>query len=576
MVGLPSLIWSSVLTATEPAQAYFVTTARAWELALGAALALAAPSLRQLPPAVAALLGWSGLAAIVASGLFYSVTMSWPGRAALLPTLGAAAVIVSGCAARGRRAAHVPGTRPLVWIGGLSYSLYLWHWPMIVTARELGGDPSPLIGLAIVVLSFVPAWLTHHLVENPLRHSSVLSRTPRLALGFGGSFTLLGVAAGLALVGPAVNAARHEPATVDVLGAAALGDDPSTYGGADHVELIVPEPLAASQDVPDAYAEGCQSAAGSSEVTSCHYGDRAGEVTIALVGDSKALQWISAIDRVADARSWRVVTFTKSGCAFTDAVILLKGRPYNDCAAWMDAVHARLLADPPDIVITSQVRGLALNDPHDVSAGESRAAMVAGLHQRWSALASTGVRVVVLRDNPGPPGDVAPVYECVAEHLDDLQACAFDRHTGSSGAGDAQAEAAEGVPGISLVDLTDYVCPAGECLPVIGNVLVYRQGSHLTKTYVDTLASRLDAALTPSSRHWRPSLSAVHAVAFLEGVPHVRPTRQEISDGARRSHSDRCGGDDPRGARPVLAGHRRPRVAAGGDARTPACRGARG
>src|SRR5690606_9919936 len=113
------------------------------------------------------------------------------------------------------------------------------------------------------------------------------------------------------------------------------------------------------------------------------------------------------------------------------------------------------------------------------------------LAERWRELQSLGTQVVVLLDNP-TPGDAAPVYDCVATNRDDLGACTFNRAEGiaSSGAPTLQAAAAE-VEGVVVLDLTDHICPQERCFPVIGNVLVYRQGSHLTNTYAMSLVPQL-------------------------------------------------------------------------------------
>ena len=90
---LCSFAWSVVATARSPEQAYFVTTTRIWELGIGAGVALAARRLARLPRPAAVGLGWAGLLAIVASGVWFTSSTMWPGYAAALPTLGTAAVI---------------------------------------------------------------------------------------------------------------------------------------------------------------------------------------------------------------------------------------------------------------------------------------------------------------------------------------------------------------------------------------------------------------------------------------------------------------------------------------------------
>jgi hypothetical protein len=119
--------------------------------------------------------------------------------------------------------------------------------------------------------------------------------------------------------------------------------------------------------------------------------------------------------------------------------------------------------------------------------------MVDDLQHTWSELEAAGKEVIVLLDNPSPTLDV---MECVAEHPTDLTSCAFQRNDAQEiGGVAAQRPALEQTPGVGSVDLGEYICPGGTCPAVIGNVLVYRRGSHLTATYVESLTPRLDQAL---------------------------------------------------------------------------------
>jgi len=112
-----------------------------------------------------------------------------------------------------------------------------------------------------------------------------------------------------------------------------------------------------------------------------------------------------------------------------------------------------------------------------------------------------GTHVVVLLDNPVPIMPMAywlRVYDCVADHRDDLPACSFDRDEGvRRSAAEELARAARGLPGVDVIDLTDYFCVADTCPPVIGNVLIYRSGSHITNTYIKSLATPLERVLVP-------------------------------------------------------------------------------
>ncbi|TDD98819.1 acyltransferase family protein, partial [Jiangella asiatica] len=195
VIAVPSLAWSVHLTATSPGQAYFVSTTRAWELAIGAALALAATRLARLPHRSATVAAWAGLGAIAVAALTYDATTAFPGHTALLPTLGAAAVIAAGTTTHRTSPGALLGTAPMRFIGGLSYSLYLWHWPLLMAATAGWGGLSTAQGLLVVTASIVPAWLTHRLVEAPIHHARALATHPARAFAVGALATAVALTA---------------------------------------------------------------------------------------------------------------------------------------------------------------------------------------------------------------------------------------------------------------------------------------------------------------------------------------------------------------------------------------------
>src|SRR5262245_278485 len=493
VIGLPSLAWSIYQTVHEPARAFFITTTRMWELAVGAAVAIGASQLARMPRVVAVVLGWAGLAAIAAAGLFYSVRTPWPGDAALLPVLGSAAVIAAGTAAGRAGPIMLLGTRPFLWVGALSYSLYLWHWPLIIIATYHWGGLSLKRGLLVAAISVIPAYLTYRLIENPFRYSAVLSRSPRRALAVGAIATVIGVLAGTMVV-RALPTARAPSGPS--LGAAVLESRSGDNGApVDTVDGITPDPLRATEDVPELYAGRCQVNDASSEPKICEFGNPDGRTTVALVGDSKIAQWVPAFQLLAVANDWKIITVTKSKCAFSAAPISLDGEEFQTCTDWNRNALAVLTGpDKPDYVVTSQGRGYAMTPAGDSSPTAGVDAMVTGLHASWTALTDAGVKVIVLADSPGPGMNV---YECVSENIDHLTRCTYGRAKGVARSAQPTQEAAvAGMPEVKLVDLTRWICPTPQCAPVIGNVLIYRQGSHITATYVKTLAPRLGKELT--------------------------------------------------------------------------------
>ncbi|KGM13252.1 acyltransferase family protein [Cellulomonas bogoriensis] len=486
LVAVPSFAWSVHLTATDPSAAFFVTTTRLWELAVGALVAIGATVWHRVPGRAASALGWLGLAAILGSAVGFGAQSAWPGHAALVPTLGTAAVIIAG-ASGVQGAGRLLAVRPMVRLGALSYSLYLWHWPMLVLVEAWRGGLGTRGALVVVAASFVPAALSLRFVENPIRFSTTFERSTRLTLSAGANLTLVGVLAGVALV--LAVPSSSPTAARDTLGARAVaGADPEALWRTDRSDVVVPDPTEATEDLPRTYLDDCQAGLEAVEVATCRYGVPGADVTVALVGDSKALQWQPALDRVARDHGWQLVTYTKSDCTLTAPYGSQEDLAEASCTEWNDRVVEDLVRAGPDVVLVS---GRARYP----GGAEDPVEALAGLWaQRWQELIDSGIEVVALADNAHPGFEV---YECVAQHPDELSACSFDRASQQHrSGGPAQRRAAE-LTDSPLVDMNDLVCPGSRCPAVIGDVLVYRQGSHLTRTFVESADGALAARLVP-------------------------------------------------------------------------------
>jgi peptidoglycan/LPS O-acetylase OafA/YrhL len=501
-IAVPSLAYSVWHTITVPAHAYFATTTRVWELGVGAALAIWAVDQHPHRVRFGGVLGWVGLAVVVGTAFLLPDTAGWPGAWALLPTLGTAAVILSGWGEGSQGPGRLLGLRPLVWVGGLSYSLYLWHWPLRVFADELW--PGGTARAWAVLLSVVPAYLGYRLVERPVHHTPRLARSTRRSLTLGAALSLVGVLAGIPLItAPAVF--QTKPPTgalppLEQLGAGTLGETPSADPAAYAVDdwgWLTPDPERAGEDRPSADVDRCQVDERTSTPVRCEFGVKDGPLTIALVGDSKALQWLPALERAAPGQGWRIITYGKSSCAFAAGRTELSRAHYQSCDDWNEAVIRQLVADPPDLVVTSTQADAALRGDK-----VSRSALVDYLARRWKGLQRAGVPVAVIGDNPGSPSDLD---SCMARNPRHLTRCAFDRETALANTGlDAQRAAALKAPGVELIDLTPWICPVERCPVAIGHVVIHRAGDHITATYAATLgpqiARQLEAVMTRERR----------------------------------------------------------------------------
>jgi peptidoglycan/LPS O-acetylase OafA/YrhL len=501
-----SFLWSVHYTAVEPEKAYFVTTTRLWELAVGGLVAVAGPGLaRVVSPKVAVVVGWLGLGVVVATIVLLPESMPFPGSVAALPVLGTAAVIAVGPIAGRRGPVAVLSPVPMQQIGKLSYSLYLWHWPVLVIASALlldrPGHLDPVVGVVVVTLSVIPAWLSFRLVEEPVRqHRGSPGAVRAWSLKVGAVCTAVSLCAGLGVV--ALSAAWQRESVVSpaqATGAQALAPDPvgSAAGRAvDDPGPFTPSAATVRDDVPSSYADGCHVQDNPSPVAvGCTYGDPDGSFTLAVVGDSHAAQWVPTLQAVAERRGWRLLVFTKSSCPLADVTVAHGKdlRPYTGCDGWNKDVLAALARERPDAVVTSSASYRVNEGEGVLGEEESRARMVDGLRTSWRALEELGAVVVPVADTPRPGFDMA---ECVSANEGNLTTCAPARSDALAASGPEVAAAAEGQPGVQLVDLNDFICPDTRCAPVIGHVLVYRDEHHITATYARSLADTMESRLS--------------------------------------------------------------------------------
>jgi len=299
-------------------------------------------------------------------------------------------------------------------------------------------------------------------------------------------------AAALSLPGVAPWATTEPPP----LGAAAIAAAPTTdWAAVEAVDFITPAPSAASFDAPEASSNGCHKrpASGSSPVV-CSAGPDE-RPTIMVAGDSKATQWTPVIGAIANEAGWRSATLVMSGCTLVDANLHLGDDAYADCNEWGPQALEQILAHPPDLLLVSGGRLNAYlgDDP----ASRSFDVLVEGYARVWQQVIDVGVPVIVLLDNP-PPG--FQVQDCVRDNVDHLAACGFSFGNLERSGTPALLAAADLVSGVRVIDLNDWICPGREwCPPVIGNVLVYREGSHLTRTYVMTMKPMLADALAEAT-----------------------------------------------------------------------------
>ena len=493
-IVLVSFYFSVTVTGTDAPWAYFSLGTRAWELAIGGLVAVGASQLARLPGPVALAGGCLALVAMLAADFVLNGQTPYPGSAAALPVVAAAVLIACGCAAA-RGVGVLLGTRPLQFAGRMSYSWYLWHWPMLIIFPMILGHA---LGwperLAVVAASLGAAVITFKLIENPAR--SLRLPNPQW---FAGGLVLSGTAVLAAVVvianlppllgtgrdATVVRASVATPAVTREMKAAIIAGLNTTAAPRN----LTPQPAQAHGDLPSSSYDGCHASLFAITQGPCVYGDRTGKYTVVLFGDSHMQQWQPAFTQAGRYAHWRVVNWTKSGCAPQDITEFdpQLNRIYTGCAAWRARTLRRIAALNPTVVVLAGADFEALN----VGAAGYANGAVATVR---TLQRTTTAKIVYLEDTPYPDYSVP---DCVAAHLDDVKACNLPMSRAYSRPAVHQAinQALRKLGGVTLVNPADWICADRACPAVVGNLLVFRDTSHLSVEFSEWLTPMITSLL---------------------------------------------------------------------------------
>ena len=481
VVTIASFVWCLHLTGVDQPYAFFATTSRAWQLGVGAVLAALLP-LVALGRRARVWLGLVGALGYVVALFTLSEAgigdVSYPGYLALLPTFAAAALLAAGTGETPTLMGRALSVRPLTFVGDLSYSWYLWHWPVLVLAPLVLGSDSAAIRTGAVVLSFGLAWLSYVALEQPLRTAPWLARNVRRSFAMGALCIGLAIASTVPLANMAapqtVLGMDGKPVVLRPSLAAATGDAValSAFGCALDYEQTVPDP------------------------SRCVFGATDGAKTVVLVGDSHAGAFFPALDEAAKREGWRLVALTKNACPVADVTKfdLARRAVFTECDDFRRWMVDYVATTKPDLVVvvsawtpTARVIDRATGEKLPVSSTPEQ--LQQGLRSVVSGFSAAGVPTLVVEDLARAA--TSPV-DCLATY-GRVDACLvrFER-TG-------EPEAVDGIADVSLFDLKEGLCDATTCLPVVGDVLVYRDTNHMTKTYALTLTDRVAAELSAVS-----------------------------------------------------------------------------
>ncbi len=479
------------LTPSSPQMAFYMMPLRAWQFAVGALAWLyfntsatsAAP--RQQHPIAGAsdYIGWLGLTLIFIAAFWFDKDGSYPGWRAMVPTVGAVAVIAAGVCPGRKGVFRSLDCRPLQLIGRISYSWYLWHWPVLILGGTVFANGGPIYRAILVGLSLIFAVLSYQGIESPIRHQVRWVSRPGFTVI--GSLVLMVVSTLLCL----------------------------NWSNASIAWAYIPSQqryAAAHGDSPILYVLGCDDWFHSDTVNICSFGDKHAIHTAVLMGDSIGAQWFPAVAKVFGRPHWRLLVITKSACPMVDEPIFYPqiGRIYTECGTWRSNALTQISAMHPDIVMLGTVQTAQYN----------RAQWIKGTTRVLSKISSTTGHVYLFRGTPHLPFDgpnclaMQSWQSWLLSFRGNCIAPAFDQH------GDDIYQwlqlASKSFDNVSTLDLSEAICPHEQCAAERNGVIVYRDSQHLTASFVeslsDQLAQKIDAQLakrlSTSSQTTRPTL----------------------------------------------------------------------
>jgi len=457
-------------TKYEPLLGFYMMPSRGWQFASGALVFLLRDGIsvpRTIPAPAQRIAGVAGVAMMVAAATLLDPTMKYPGLYALLPSFGAA-LFLSACPAASPVNAFF-STRPMVWLGDRSYSLYLWHWPILMFGEAYSLTDSAAGLIALVGAAMLMADLSYRFVELPFWKGRYSDATPIATVAT--SAVVATIAIG---VGWAVTASVFGPVRV-----------------ADHADNYNPR-----LDMPKFYAPqfGCDSWYESAEVVACANGPEAERIVV-LFGDSIGVQWEPLISQVFRHPEWQLTILTKSGCAIVDETYYYDrvGGDYEICTQWRERAVEFIKDKKPDVLFVGS------SAHYELSARQ----WVEGSTRIFDELAGESGDIVVLPATPmlsfnGP--------SCVSEprrysaRLEDSRRECEERQVDVRGdeVADYLREAASAFENVDVLHLNDLVCPGGRCAAQTPDgMTVYRDSRHLTTRCVRAQADEFRQRLRP-------------------------------------------------------------------------------
>ncbi len=417
---------------------------------------------------------WLGLGAILVAAFTFTSQTAYPGSLVAIPVVGAGLVIAGGVAAPRYGVESLLRLPPCGWLGNLSYSLYLWHWPILIIAAESRGKTSLSFAqnVPFLALALLASVVSYALVENPIRHAAYPRRWVPLALGVG---LIALTATVVSVVVPSVPAVNTTSLSKDKVTPGSDGEIARLVRSSDQITRLpadlTPTLLNAGSDFgwPPA---SCMTVLVPQR---CVFGDPFGSHTMVLYGDSHALMWFQSLDEIAIHAHWRLIDLGHDYCMankYPTGSTNTSNPILSFCSRWQSQAIRRIRQIDPDLVIVTQEYQPGFGeDPYTAQQWEK------ALKETLEEIAGPQTKLVVLGNIPiidaSPP-------DCPAEHPTQVQLCSGSPSSNQKyNVAEQRAVTAEGG---RYITVTPWFC-AERCSAVIGRYQVYTDKLHVTGTY---------------------------------------------------------------------------------------------
>lgn len=481
-----SFWWAVADTTHSQDSAYFSTFSRAWQLTGPAILGLWVSKIR-LPATARASLSWLGIGMLITCPFLFDGARQFPGPEALWPVIGVCLILASGHSGLAWGGDRLLATRFFQRFGDISYSLYLWHWPILIFALTLTerSRPTPLIVAYVLALSILMGYIGKTFFEDGLARWKAL-KPSWVALPLAAALGTSAFVAGPSLVSWSDDRARQE-----LIDYRLNGNDPNHPGAVAIIENLhdfhgdpIPSRGNARGDIPWHYLAHqdmkCVQRFSSTSLLECEDGTPQGDRPLVVVtGGSHAGQWSGVIEALAEEYDWKVVVFEKSGCLLsTEPNGIEGGAPITaDCHVWNQKAMEEIIDRDADLVVT-------LGTSRRIGTVEGASE---GMIDAFKSLNDAGIPVFAFRENPTLEKDMGKCWE----DSTGAARCTEDRSHFYDPIIDRKGLDVD--PAMThLFDTSRYLCDGDECSTVIGNVLVFRDLDHITNTYAITLQTYIE------------------------------------------------------------------------------------